>query len=70
MLRYKSGFRDFLRLKYKGLAFDLVIAMQDIALEFIGENRNELFPGTPVVFFASSSRSVRRLPNSTGVIAH
>ena len=65
---YKSAFRDFLRLKYKGVAFDVVIAMQDIALEFVGENRNEVFPGTPVVFFAGSS-SVRRLPNSTGVVA-
>src|SRR4030095_15918352 len=26
---YEAGFRDFLRLKYTGLRFDLVIAMQD-----------------------------------------
>ncbi len=26
---YKEGFRDFLRLKYQGVRFDLVIAMQD-----------------------------------------
>ena len=35
--QYKHGFRDFLRLKYKDQRFDVVIAMQDLALEFVGE---------------------------------
>jgi signal transduction histidine kinase len=65
---YHVAFRDFLRLKYNGLHFDVIIAMQDIALEFVGENWNELFPETPVVFFATSG-ATRRIRNSTGLIA-
>jgi hypothetical protein len=66
--QYKAAFRDFLRLKYRDVGFDLVIAIQDTALEFIDEARNELFPDTPVVFFATSPRTPR-IPNSTGVVA-
>ena len=65
---YKAAFRDFLRLKYRGHRFDVIIALQDVALEFVGDNRNELFPDTPVVYF-SGSPGVRRIPNSTGVIS-
>jgi len=65
---YKEAFREFLRSKYLGLRFDVVIAMQEPALEFIGDHRNELFPGTPVVFFATSS-APRRMLNSTGVVS-
>ena len=42
--------------------------MNDASLEFIEENRHDLFPEAPVVFF-SSSAGARRLANSTGVIA-
>jgi signal transduction histidine kinase len=66
---YRNGFREFLRVKYNGRQFDVIIAMQDLALELIGGSRNDLFPGTPVVFFATSD-STRRIPNSTGLIAH
>jgi len=65
--QYKEAFREFMRLKYSDHRFDVIIAMQDLALEFIGENRNDLFPGTPVVFFATS-QSPRRIENSTGVM--
>jgi signal transduction histidine kinase len=65
---YKSAFRDFLRLKYKNKRFDLVIAVQDIALEFARENRAELFRDTPIVFLASSA--TKRVPNSTGIVAN
>ena len=66
--QYRAGLRDFLQLKYKGQRFDLIIAMQDLALEFIGGNRNELFPDTPVVSFATAD-ATRRIANSTGLIA-
>jgi signal transduction histidine kinase len=66
--RYKEAFREFVRSKYKGTRFDVIIAMQDLALEFIGDNRNELFPDTPVVFFATST-ATKRIANSTGVVA-
>jgi signal transduction histidine kinase len=66
---YKAAFRDFLRLKYRDHRFDVVIALQDVALEFVGDNRNELFPDTPVVYF-SGSPGARRIPDSTGVISN
>lgn len=65
----QAPFRDFLRLKYSRQRFDVVIAIDDVALEFVRTFRNDLFPETPVVFFASSPVSVQP-PNSTGVIAH
>jgi signal transduction histidine kinase len=65
---YQAALGDFLRLKYKAQRFDLVIAMHDIALEFIAANRGTLFPDTPVVFFATSPET-QRIPNSTGIVA-
>jgi hypothetical protein len=47
---YLRGFRDFLRVKYRGIRFDLVIALQDSALEFVQKYRDEIFPEAPVVF--------------------
>jgi signal transduction histidine kinase len=64
---YSAAFRDFLRLKYQDKRFDLVIAMGDGPLEFIGNNQS-FFGDTPVVFF-SSNRSPLRLENSTGITA-
>ena len=66
--KYQLGFRDFLRLKYGGLRFDLVIAMQGMAVEFLRQNRDGLFPGAPVVFLATSP-GAQPLAHSTGVIA-
>jgi signal transduction histidine kinase len=65
----QAPFRDFLAVKYAQQRFDLVIAIDDPALEFVETFRNDLFPATPVVFFANS-RLRMRLPNSTGVVAH
>jgi len=63
---YRRAFRQFLRSKYRDLRFDVVIAMQSIALEFVTGSRSELFPDTPVVYFASPP--VRKpIPNSAGV---
>ncbi|HEY7189077.1 MAG TPA: ATP-binding protein [Vicinamibacterales bacterium] len=64
---YPAAFRDFLRLKYQDKRFDLVIAVGDGPLEFIRGNQG-FFADTPVVFF-SSSRTPRRIGNSTGVTA-
>jgi len=66
--QFKTAFREFLRPKYKDVHFDVIIAMQDLALEFVGDARNELFPGTPVVFFATSP-ATRRIADSTGLVA-
>jgi hypothetical protein len=64
---YQIGFADFLRVKYRGTRFDMVIAMQDVAVEFVNRNRDSLFPDTPEVFLANS-RSAPVGPNSTGLI--
>ena len=54
--------------KYRGIRFDLVIAMQDVAVEFVNRNRDSLFPDTPVVFLANDRRTASVGPNSTGLI--
>src|SRR6266850_4093411 len=64
--RYRTAFRNFLRRKYAGERFDLVMAIEDGSLEFLDQYRNELFPGSPIVFYAVSS-GARRV-NSTGVV--
>src|SRR5262245_14969915 len=64
---HQAPFRDFLRLKYAEQHFDVVIAVDNSAIEFLQAYRDDLFTGTPVVFFASAPVA-RRLPNSTGVI--
>ena len=66
--QYQAGFRNFLRLKYRNVRFDVVIAVEEASLEFVEKARKELFPDTPVVFFALYPVT-RRPPNSTGVYA-
>lgn len=63
---YIAAFRNFLRLKYGGHAFDLIVAMDDNSRDFLEKTRQELFPDVPVVFF-SLRKAPQRLPNSTGV---
>jgi len=67
-LRQERAFRDYLRAKYRNQRFDLVIAMQDIAWDFVRKYRGALFRGTPIVF-SSRNRNVPRPANSTGVVA-
>src|SRR5215218_8761012 len=51
---YRTAFRDFLRQKYQGVRFDLVIAMHDSAVGFVNDHGDALFPDTPVVFLANT----------------
>jgi signal transduction histidine kinase len=64
---YQEAFRDFLVVKYERLRFDLIISMTDIATEFVLRYRDDLFPGTPLVFFSESTQPVRA-SDTTGVI--
>jgi len=64
---YQRAFGEFLASKYKGKRFDLLIAMGDNALEFVNGTRADLYPMTPVVFFASGP-SPHRPANATGVL--
>lgn len=64
---YDRTVRDYLRAKYGGRPFDVVIAGGDAALQFASRYRDDLFPNTPIVF---STRPGQNVPeNSTGVIA-
>src|SRR5690242_4859549 len=47
---YRSAQRDFLRRKYQGVRFNLVIALQDPAIEFVRAERDGLLSETPIVF--------------------
>jgi PAS domain S-box-containing protein len=42
--------KDFLLGKYRGREFDLVIVLDNAALNLVLGNRQELFPGIPIVF--------------------
>ena len=63
---YQTAFHDFLRLKYEGQRFDLVVAVQDTAIEFVKANRHELFADAPVVFLANHDPGP--IANATGVV--
>jgi two-component sensor histidine kinase len=65
---YQIAFGDFLRVKYGSQPFDVVIAMGDMPLAFVAENRDTLFRDMPVVFFANRAPP-NRLTDATGVIA-
>ena len=49
------------------MQFDLVIAMQDVAIEFLNDRDHPLFPDTPVVFLTNMA-GMKRRANSTGVL--
>jgi len=67
-LQHERAFRDFLSAKYRNQRFDLVIAMQDVASDFVRKYRRALFPKTPLVF-SSRNGNVSRPVNSTGVVS-
>ncbi len=64
---YESAYVDFLRLKYTGQRFDLLIVMGEVAINFLSRYRDVLFDGTPAVFF-SHNPPRSPLSNSTGLI--
>ena len=65
--QYQTVFRQYLALKYGGSRLDLVIAMQEIAIDFVARYGRDLFPDTPVVFQALR-RPVQHVVNATGVV--
>jgi signal transduction histidine kinase/ActR/RegA family two-component response regulator len=62
-----AAFREFLRLKYQDARFDLIIAIQNAAIDFVNYHRDTLFRDAPVVFL-TNDRASARPPNSTGLI--
>jgi hypothetical protein len=65
---YQAGFRDYLLVKYSGIRFDVVLAMQETALDFVEANRDKLFPDTPIVFVSMTDRRPA-VANETGLRA-
>jgi len=66
---YRAGFHDFVQVKYQGRRFDIVIAMDEVALDFVATNRAEFFPETPIVYFTAFPET-QRVANSTGILSH
>jgi signal transduction histidine kinase len=64
---YRDAFRDFLRVKYGGIRFDLIVAMQNMAVEFMNGFGESLFDSTPVVFLSNNPR-LPHPPHSTGIV--
>jgi PAS domain S-box-containing protein len=66
---YQSAFRDFLKRKYNGTNFDLIIANGDLR-NFLARYGAEVFPNTPVVFSISNDAfdNTATPPNFTGIV--
>ena len=64
---YQVAIRDFIRLKYQEVAFDIVIAMGDVAARFVDSNRETMFREIPVVFLANNS-DTRVAGSSSGLV--
>ncbi len=47
---YYSKFKDMLLTGYRNIHFDVIMACDNDALEFLRKYRDEVFPGVPVVF--------------------
>ena len=48
----ERAYVDFLRQKYEGRHFDLLLLMGDVAMDFMSRHRDVLFSGTPLVFYS------------------
>ena len=63
---YEDSVRNFLRAKYDGRRFDLLLATSDSALAFLMRSRDVLFPGVPIVF--ATAVDPGPIPNATGIV--
>ena len=61
---YQMLLRDFLRAKYANKKIDVVVAVLGPALDFLLNNGDAIFPGTPIVFCGVDRREIgdRSLP--------
>src|SRR5258707_1039860 len=66
-----KSLRDYIQEKYQGRRIDLVVAVTDVALQFVLQYRNDLFPSAPIVFagFFPPAAEVRLAdPGITGAV--
>jgi signal transduction histidine kinase len=64
---YRDALHQFFSRKYRNIRFDLIIAIQDIAVQFLNDAHDSLFRDTPVVYTVNSDAPVRR-SNATGFV--
>jgi len=67
---YEREVVKFWQKKYEARKIDLIVVCVASALDLLSRNRDELFPGIPVVFCVLSEQQVSRMkpaPNVTGV---
>jgi signal transduction histidine kinase len=64
---YEDVYLDFLRRKYEGRRFDLLILMGEPVIDFMSRHRDVLFSGTPAVFY-SHTPPRSRIADSTGLV--
>ncbi|MBG0776835.1 MAG: PAS domain S-box protein [Desulfovibrionaceae bacterium] len=60
--RLYQGYRS----KFAGIRFDLVLASDDNALDFLRQHRDDLFPGAPVVFCGANDLTERDIAGYPG----
>jgi PAS domain S-box-containing protein len=57
--------RDYLRQKYAGIKFDVIVVVFDAPLEFLLRYRKELFPDVPIVYLILKHPNLAALPPAT-----
>ncbi len=68
--KYEAELLALLQRKYQGVMFDLIIPISGTALEFVLKYRDQVFPGTPIVFMTLDESRVAGMTlgsNITGV---
>ncbi len=63
---YMEVLKGLYREKFKDMRFDVIISTDDIAFNFLLENKDNLFAGAPVVFCGVNNMDIRRLSGRTG----
>ena len=64
---HRAGFRHYLRGKYRGRRPDLILTLDNEALDFLLAAREDLFPGVPVVFAGVNGYHPAMLAGQPGV---
>lgn len=64
---YKAAVANFLRVKYRERAPELIIIADDAALDFLIAVRAEMFPGIPVVFCGINNFTPQRIEGQTNI---
>lgn len=62
---YLKQLFELYKYKFKGEKFDAIIACDDPAFDFLLQHRNELFPGTPIIFCGVNDYSDARIAGQT-----